>query len=127
LNTSSLNRRLLQAAIIVGGFVPVGAGLAGAFGFFTDASDLPLANHFNYLSGLLFAIGLAFWSCVPKIETQGARVRLLTVIVFIGGVMRLGHSVVFAFYPAGTIFALCMELIITPLLCFWQWRISRNA
>lgn len=123
--TSSINRRLLQSAIVIGGCVPVGAGLAGAFGFFTDASDLSLANHFNYLSGLLFAIGLAFWSCVPKIETQGARVRLLTAIVFIGGVMRLGHSVVFTFYPAGTIFTLCMELIVTPLLCLWQSKLRQ--
>ena len=106
---SSISRRLLQGAILIGGCVPVFAGLAGAFGYFTDTSDMPLANHFNYLSGLLFAIGLAFWSCVPDIERHGARMRILTFLVVVGGVMRLGHSVVYGFYPAGTLFALCTE------------------
>ena len=84
-----------------------------------------LQNHLNYLSGILFAIGLAFWSCVPEIETKGAQMRLLTFLVVEGGFMRLGHSAMYGFYPAGTVFALCMELIVTPLLCLWQWKISK--
>jgi hypothetical protein len=68
-------RRALQALLAVGAILPVtagGAGIAlgpGAFG--ADAASADLASHGAYLSGLLLAIGLAFWSCVPRIERRG--------------------------------------------------------
>jgi hypothetical protein len=48
-----------------------------------------LASHERYLSGLLLAIGLAFWTTLSDIEGKTARFRLLTALVVIGGISRL--------------------------------------
>lgn len=126
----ALERRALQAAVLVGGCVPVFAGASGALwgAAFMDAALGPDADgHFRYLSGLLFGLGLAFWTAVPRIEAAGARFRLLTAIVFAGGLARaLG---LLATGEAGfpTVFALAMELLVTPAICLWQGRFARRA
>ena len=75
-------RGVLQGVVGVLAMVPVLAGTAGLVagpGFV--GIDPPwsgdLDSHFRYLSGLLLALGLAWWSCVPEIETKGERFRLL--------------------------------------------------
>jgi hypothetical protein len=126
------NRRALQIAIGIGGLVPVAAGLAGVLmgpamvqHGLVDAPALD--SHFRYLSGLLLGIGLVFWSLIPGIERRGATFRILTAIVFIGGLGR-AFGIAQQGAPAlPMLFGLCMELGVTPLLCFWQWRVSRNA
>ena len=84
-------RRWLQVAIILASLVPIAAGLAGIIlgpGMIETGSTANLDSHFRYLSGVLLAIGLAFLSLVPRIETQTLRFQLLTLIVFIGGLAR---------------------------------------
>jgi hypothetical protein len=126
---STLSRRLLQAAIAVGGLVPVTAGIGGvvlgAAGLGLGG-DLSADSHVRYLSGLLLGIGLAFWSSIPNIEARTGRIRLLTAIVFLGGLARL-----LAFRDTGTpspvmLGAIVMELIVTPLICLWQSIIARR-
>ena len=78
------------------------------------------ADHYRYLSGLLLAIGLGFWSTIPNIERHAPRFRLLTGLVVIGGLCRLlGVALGDPLTPAVAA-ALAMELVATPLLCFWQ-------
>ena len=120
--------RLLQIAVGIGGLIPVAAGLAGVImgtGMIIWPSGLPidLDSHYRYLSGLLLAIGLGFWSTIPNIERQGERFRLLTIIVVIGGLGRLVSVYVLGWPNQAMIFGLGMELIITPLLAFWQYRL----
>ena len=124
-------RLLLQVAIAIGGFVPVGAGLAGGIlgasmigGAGIDAS---LDSHVRYLSGLLLGIGLGFWEAIPQIEKRTARVRLLTAIVVLGGLMRLVGILIVATPDASMLFGLGMELVVTPLICLWQGRVARRA
>ena len=131
------NRRALQIAIAVAGCVPVGAGLAGiligpgfaglgAHGVLSSA-DVSLDSHFRYLSGLLLAIGLIFWSAIPTIEKRGMLVRALTLIVVVGG---LGRALsLFELGPPddGMRFGLVMELVITPLVCLWQRQVELQA
>ena len=124
----SFERRLLQVAILVGGLVPVGAGLAGgvlgADAFAPAPHDIALDSHVRYLSGLLLAIGLIFWRAIPTIELQGARVRLLTFIVFMGGLARLFGIASQGSPGAAMLFGLTMELAVTPALCLWQMRVA---
>jgi hypothetical protein len=122
-------RRLLQAAIAVFGLIPVGAGLSGVLlgPHFADTAaigDLSLDSHFRYLSGLLLGIGLAFWGTIPAIERHAARFRLLTLIVFIGGLARLWALADAGIPGIPMLGGLTMELIGTPLLCLWQARIA---
>ena len=118
---------LLRTAVVVGGIVPVAAGGAGALGgaaLTGDHASAALDSHVRYLSGLLLAIGLGFWSTVPDIEHQGARFRLLTLLVVVGGLARLGGVAAHGWPPAPMVFGLAMELAVTPALCLWQARVA---
>jgi hypothetical protein len=117
---------LLQIAVAIAGLVPAAAGGAGAF----DPRLLALAGadatltHAAYLSGLLLGIGLAFWSLIPKIQTQTRAFGLLTFIVALGGLARLLLAVRLHAWGLSVILPLVMELGVTPLLCLWQRRIA---
>jgi len=122
--------KLLQATVAVLALVPIGAGLAGAvfgIGAFGPAVSLgPDADSLGrYLSGLLLAIGLAFWGTVPSIEAQGVRFRLLTLLVFTGGLARLTGVFLIGLASPAMLFALVMELFVTPCLAFWRERLDR--
>ena len=126
----SLERRLLQICVALAALVPVLAGLAGA-GLgqeFLSSSpfDALLDSHFRYLSGLLLAVGLLYWSIIPEIEKHALLFSRLTAIVVIGGLARLYGALVAGPPPAPMIFALCMELIVTPALWLWHWRVERR-
>lgn len=121
--------RWLQIAVCIAGLVPVSAGLAGVvFGakaFGADGGLVTLDSHVRYLSGLLLGIGLVFWSLVPRLDTATRVVRILTLIVFIGGLGRLVSLFVSGVPSIGMQFGLVMELVVTPLLCLWQSRVAR--
>jgi hypothetical protein len=120
----------LQAAVAVAGLVPVGAGLAGALMgpamLDEPISSIATDSHFRYLSGLLLAIGLGFWSTIPQLPRRTARVRLLTAVVVVGGLGRLYGVTQQGWPETPMVLALVMELLVTPLLCFWQAAISTN-
>ncbi|MFZ0847414.1 MAG: DUF4345 domain-containing protein [Pseudolabrys sp.] len=123
-------RFMLQLSVAVGGLVPVIAGAAGVFlgpNFVGESVDAAGDSHFRYLSGLLLALGLGFWSTIPRIEEMGPRFRLLTFIVFVGGLARLLSLAIVGIPTVGMLCALPMELGVTPLLCWWQWRLSRRT
>ena len=88
--------------------------------------DASLDSMVRYLSGLLLGIGLAFWEAIPQIEDRTSRVRLLTLIVFLGGLIRLIGILVVATPSPQMMFGLGMELVVTPLICLWQTRIARR-
>jgi hypothetical protein len=122
--------RTLQIAVAVLALVPIGAGLAGAvfgIGVFEPASMLghDADSTGRYLSGLLLAIGLAFWATVPRIEVQGARFRLLTLLVFTGGLARLAGLILVGVPSPVMLGGLVMELLVTPGLALWRERLER--
>jgi hypothetical protein len=134
--TPGAERHALQATIAVAGLVPVSAGLAGIL-LGSDMVGTPmlpmspravsLDSHLRYLSGLLLGIGLAFWYFVPTIERRTAPVRLLTAIVFLGGLARLYAVAARGMPEAPMVFGLSMELVVTPLICLWQGRVARRC
>ncbi|MDI1284921.1 MAG: DUF4345 domain-containing protein [Reyranella sp.] len=114
-------RHALQVSIAIAALLPVVAGLWGiAHGI---SGDGWVDNHHRYLSGLLLAIGLGYWSTIPRIERMGARLRLLTALVVIGGGARLAGLALGDVPTAEIWMALAMELGVAPLLCLWQTRV----
>ncbi|HEV2558305.1 MAG TPA: DUF4345 domain-containing protein [Microvirga sp.] len=122
-------KRLLQQAVALAAILPISAGLYGVlFGqaLTNEAVSVSGDSHFRYLSGLLLAIGLGFWSTLPGIEDKAGRFRLLTAIVVLGG---LGRLLGLALTGVPSIFmmgGLIMELAVTPVLCLWQTRVANR-
>jgi len=128
--SAAAERRLLQGLIAIAALVPVIAGLAvmvaGPAALIPGESSAGtnVESQMRYLSGLLFAVGLAFWSTVPRLESHGTRFRLLTSLVFVGGLGRLASLILVGLPSAGMIAALVMELVVTPLLALWRERME---
>jgi hypothetical protein len=126
-----MEKRALQATIAVLACLPIFAGLAGVvLGPRFLGLDAPwpadLDSHLRFLSGLFLAFGLAWWSCIPRIERKTKRIRLLGICTVAGGLARL-YSVMLAGAPsAGHLAGLVMELVAVPLILFWQARIARD-
>lgn len=113
----------LQVCVALAGTVAV---VAGAWGVVDGAGGTAagLDNHERYLSGLLLAIGLAFWSTLSDIEHKTGRFRLLTGLVVTGGLCRLVGVAMGDGLSWTVMGPLVMELGIAPLLCLWQSRLG---
>ena len=124
-------RKLLQQTTAVLGLIPVGVAvwhiIFGPAVVDPRFVEGPFASHFRYLSGLLLAIGLLFWSTVPGIEYKANRFRVLTLIVFVGGLSRLLGLLMTGLPGLAMLGGLAMELVITPLLCLWQARVASKC
>ena len=123
-------RAALQLAVLIFAWVPIVGGAVGVISGVSPAGGPEAAvafdSHVRYLSGLLLAIGLGFLTTIPRIEAQGGRFRLLTLLVLTGGLARLGGAVATGALPGAVILTRGMELVVTPLLCLWQARIARR-
>jgi hypothetical protein len=127
-----MEKRLLQAVIAVFAWIPVLAGGAGmllgpAMLGGETAAGVTADSHFRYLSGLLFAIGLAYWSCIKGIERRTNRIALLTLIVVCGGLGRALGWLSLGPPSRFHIAALGVELLIVPLVWLWQRRVAAGA
>ncbi len=126
-----IEKRLLQAVIALACLLPLIVGGQGVlygpapFGHLTDVPR-DLDSHFRYISGIFFATGLGFVSCIPAIERKGPRFRLLGGLIVVGGVSR-GISLLAVGVPSqGHVLGLAMETIVVPLLMLWQWTLARR-
>lgn len=128
--TPRAERRVLQTAIALFAVVPVVAGLAGVVrgpAMIDElAGTIAEDSHFRYLSGLLLAVGVAWWSVIPGIERRGTRTRLLAALVVCGGLARLASLVVTGIPSGPMLGALAMELAVTPAIVVWQGRVARR-
>lgn len=101
------------------------AVVAGTWGVLnsTPGAAAGLTNHERYLSGLLLAVGLAFWSTLSDIEHKTLQFRLLTALVVTGGLCRVVGVAMGDGLSWPIMGPLVMELVVTPLLCLWQSRV----
>ena len=126
-----IEKRILQAVIAVACLLPLivgGQGVLHGPAPFGHLSDVPrdLDSHFRYISGIFFATGLGFVSCIPHIERKGPRFRLLGGLIFVGGVSRLISLIAVGVPSQGHVLGLGMETIVVPLLMLWQWNFARR-
>ena len=86
-----------------------------------------LDSHFRFLSGFFLAVGIAWYTCIPGIETRTERFRLLAACTFAGGLARL-FSLLTAGEPSlGHMAGICVELLAVPALVWWQGRVANKA
>lgn len=126
-----MERRALQAIIAMACLVPLvigGQSVVFGPGFLGHPPIIPvdLDSHFRYISGIFFALGVAFATCVPRIETNGPRFRLLGAMVIAGGCARLVSLGVVGAPSTGHLFGFAMELGTVPLLLWWQAAFARR-
>jgi uncharacterized membrane protein YfcA len=126
--TPKAEKALLQSTVGLASLVPI---LAGLFGLLAGAhmfggGTYGMDSQFRYLSDLLLGIGFAFISAIPRIEFHRRRFRLLTAIVVTGGIGRLLGVLLTGALDKTVLFALVMELVVTPTLCVWQHRAARR-
>ena len=122
----SASRRMLQLCVAIGAMVPVSAGIWGALAGLGPAGG-EFINHQRYLSGLLLMVGIVFWSTIPRIERKTVIFRLLTLLVFGGGLCRLLGVMLGDPLSGPVAGALIMELGVTPLLCLWQGSLAARC
>ena len=131
--TPRAERRLLQIAAGLACLVPLTMGSLSVMRGAAVLKGVPLPvpadldSHFRYLSGIFLGVGIAFVSCVPRIERRGARFALLGGLVVSGGLARLASLLAVGAPSAGHVFGLAMELGVVPLLVLWQRRIARRC
>ncbi|MBZ6382373.1 DUF4345 domain-containing protein [Sphingomonas sanguinis] len=128
--SSQAERRALQVVVAIACLVPLGIGgisVVRGPDWLGHAPVIPtdLDSQFRYVSGIFFALGLAFTSCVPAIERKGARFRLLGLLVVVGGLARMLSWASIGAPSVGHRFGLVMELGVVPLLMLWQARVAR--
>lgn len=126
-----VEKRILQAIVALACVVPLVTGglsiLRGAAWMaHGHAVPIDLDSHFRYISGIFFAVGVAFVSCVPGIEAKGPRFRLLCALVIAGGLSRLVSLVELGVPSQGHVFGLGMELGVVPLLMLWQRGLEKR-
>ena len=125
-----IEKRALQAVVAILAAVPLLAGISGVAAgpsFLGVEAPWPadLDSHLRYLSGVLLAMAIGWYSCIPAIETKSARFRLLAAIVVIGGLARLWSLVMVGSPSAGHLGGLAIELVAAPLMVIWQARVAR--
>ncbi|MEO7692169.1 MAG: DUF4345 domain-containing protein [Sphingomonas sp.] len=126
-----IEKRLLQAIIAAACLVPLitgGWSILQGPGFLGHPPVIPvdLDSHFRYISGIFFAVGIAFASCVPRIEIKGSRFRLLGALVIMGGLSRIVSLIAVGVPSKGHLFAFVMELGVVPLLMLWQAAFAKR-
>lgn len=131
MSATPTERRALQLVVAIACLVPLAIGgisIVRGPGWLGHAPVVPadLDSQFRYVSGIFFALGLAFTTCVPGIERKGARFRLLGLLVAAGGLARLLSSMTVGAPSTGHQLGLVMELGVVPLLMLWQARIARG-
>jgi len=124
-------KNLLQGILALAAATPVLVGLEGLISgpSFLRIEEWPvdLDSHFRFYSGIFLALGLAWYSCIPDIEHNTARFRLLGVLTISGGLARLVSFIAVGPPSTGHQLGLFMELIVVPLLMLWQARIARKS
>ena len=121
--------QFLQIVIAVLSLVPAATGIAGIvlgprlLGV-TAPWPADLDSHFRFLSGVFLVVGLAWWSCVPRLPEKGPRLRLLALMTFAGGLARLASLGLAGAPSVGHMAGLGMELVIVPVIVLWHRRIE---
>ncbi|HKX43084.1 MAG TPA: DUF4345 domain-containing protein [Burkholderiaceae bacterium] len=127
-----MSRKLLQAATIALGLVPLITGVLTMLGLddpIYAAAGLPrhplLDSNLRFFGGVWLGLGVAMLWLVPSIERQTILYRALWGAVFVGGVGRCLSWALTGMPPAPFIGFTVLEIVGAPLFVCWQHRIAQ--
>ena len=119
-------KRTVITAVLVAGSIGLTGVLFGTL--HTDLSgDVVLDSYVRFGKGVLLAIGLVYWSCLPQVERRGERISLITFVLVLGTLSRLFAAVGHGVPTLGIIANLIAGLILVPLVWLWQRRVAAQA
>ena len=126
-----IEKRLLQAVVAIACLLPLvvgGQGIVHGPAPFGHLAVVPidLDSHFRYISGIFFATGIGFLSCIAAIERKGARFRLIGALIVVGGLARLVSLLAMGVPSSGHVLGLVMETVVVPCLMLWQFSFARR-
>jgi hypothetical protein len=129
------SRTALQAVV---GLIGVTAVVTAALGILTSIGDgyyelglgsslspgsRVLDSNFRYYNGIWLGVGLTLLWIVPAIERRTTVLRLVAVMIFLGGLARVASMISVGRPPAAFTFFAVIELLF-PLLAVWQHHIA---
>ena len=132
-----INKRMFQVTLAIFGSIAAITGLIGVISGITPnlgdfyrvsvsngvEGNIILDSNLRYFSGLWLGVGLTLFWMIPAPERQKTVFRLLSGMIFIGGLGRLIS--IFAFGAPSPVFVLFAVLeVFFPLLILWQNRIE---
>ncbi|MBI4964105.1 MAG: DUF4345 domain-containing protein [Desulfomonile tiedjei] len=129
-------KRILQAILAIIGSVAVITGLLGILfgikdGFYEISfshniqGNIILDSNLRYFSGLWMGLGLVIFWVIPSIEQKKSIFRLISGVIFIGGIGRV-ISIVSMGNPSTPFILFTLLELLFPLLIIWQNKISSS-
>lgn len=131
-----MNKRILQTILALIALVAIVTGMWSIISGVADKSNeisintnnsahIIFDSNYRYYSGLWLGVGFALLWIIPTIEKQKSAFRLISCIIFIGGIGRIVSMLTLAPPHPLFIFFTVIELLF-PLLILMQNRISAS-
>ncbi|MGH3715487.1 MAG: DUF4345 domain-containing protein [Micromonosporaceae bacterium] len=122
-------RRVLQALVAVIGAVAVLTGVVEVvFGsrLFTGTAPVvaDVDSQYRFFASFWLGAGLVALWVVPRIEPAAGPLRLVMGLMFLGGLSRLVSWVMVGVPQPMIITLLALELVVPPIVVFWQSRLA---
>ena len=129
-----MNKKLLQIATVILGFVPLLTGALGLTGvddplYIADnvTRSVVLDTNLRFFGGLWFGLGLAVMWIQRDIERHSVAFRILWIMIFVGGLGRALSMVALGMPPPLFIGLTVLELVGAPIFIVWQSRVAEAA
>ena len=128
-----MSRRILQIILamiallaIITGLVGIITGITNEFYSISNVkANVLLDSNLRYFSGLWLGLGLIIFWIIRSIEKQKIVLRLIFVMIFIGGIGRVFSMINVGIPPTLYIIFTFLE-ICSPILIFWQNKIAKS-
>ncbi len=123
-------RNALQITLAIFSVIPLAFGLSGVFfgaGRWLPGEAIPpeLDNQYRYLSAYYLSLSFLLWWAIPHIERHTTLIRIITFVMFLGGLSRLWSFVDVGSASQTQIIAMGIELA-APLIAVWQGFLARR-
>jgi len=123
-------RNGLQIVLAIFSVVPLAFGISGVFfgaGRWLPGEAIPpeLDNQYRYLSAYYISLAFLLWWAIPHIERHATLIRIVTFVLFLGGLSRLWSFVDVGWASQMQVAGMVIELA-APLIAVWQGFVARR-